>query len=163
MSLFSPYLVLMMPLSVPPSTSTTFPVVPAQRVHVSTSLRRSLLGSTRRTLRKPRQYIGSPDWPDWERLPLPTRFASCLKKFAGHLLPSSVHSSSIAGTRSFLSPLCAATLRNFTIPTPSMFCRYWKQTQRLFTLSCTSKSMNCSPNRGKPLSPGEKTVIYQHP
>src|SRR6266571_6446424 len=114
MLLFSPYLVLVLQLSVLPSISTTLPVVRAQRVHVSTSLRRSWLGSTRRTPRKPRQYIGSPDWLDWARPPSPIPSASCLTKLASHSPPSSAHSSSTAVTRSFLSLLCAVTLRNST-------------------------------------------------
>jgi len=44
-------------------------------------------GSTRRTSRKPRQYIGSLDWLDWARPPSPIRSASCLTKLASHSPP----------------------------------------------------------------------------
>ena len=69
MPLFSLYLVLVMHISVLPSTLTTLPVVRAQMVHVSTSLGRSQHGSTRRTRRNSLWYIGSPDWLDWGRPP----------------------------------------------------------------------------------------------
>jgi hypothetical protein len=82
---------------------------------------------------------------------------------AYHSPPSSAHSSSTARTRSFLSLLCAATLPNSITRTRPMFCQSWKQTQRLSTLVCVSKSMNCWPSHGKPPLLNEKTVIYQHP
>jgi len=135
MSLFSPYLVLVMRLSVLPSTSTTLPVVRARKVHVSTSSRRSWHGSTRRTLRKPHQYIGSPDWLDWARPPSRIRFASCFPKLASHSPRSSAHTSSTAGARSFLSRLCAANFRNSTTRTRPMFCRYWKHLETEMSLS----------------------------
>src|SRR5258708_7584729 len=113
-----------MRLSVLPSTSITLPVVHAQMVHVWTPLRRSWHGSTRRVPQKHRQYIGLQDWLDWARPPSPIRSASSLMNFACHSPPSFAHSSLTAGTRSFLSPLCAATFRNFITHMQLMFCRF---------------------------------------
>ena len=53
----------MMQLSLLTSTSPTLRVVRAPRVHVLTSLKRLWHGRRRPTLRRLRQYIGSPDWP----------------------------------------------------------------------------------------------------
>ena len=131
------------------STSTTLPVIPAPRIHVSVSLRRSRDGSTRRTPRIARQYIGSPDWLDWERPRSPIRSASGSTTLPYHSPPSSAHSSSTARTRSFLSLLCAATLPKNMIHTRPIYRRSCQQTQRQPTLVCVSKLMNCSPSPGK--------------
>ena len=163
MSLSSPYLVLMMRLSVLPSTSTTLHVVRAPMVHVSTSLLRSWHGSTRRTPRKPHQYIGSPDWLVWERPRLRIRSANCLRMLACHSPPFSAHSSSTAGTPSSLSLICAATSPNSMIRMRPMFCRPWKETRRLPMPASAPKSMNCLPSHGRSSWLSELTMIHRHP
>ena len=162
MSLFNPYLVLVMPLSVLPPIS-TLPVVHAPMAHESTSLRRSYRGLTRMTPRMPRQYIGLLGWLDWARPLSPIRSASCLTKIACPLPPSSAHSSSTAGTRNSSSPLYAATLPNSIARMRPMFCQSWKQIQRLSTLACASKLTNYWSSRGKALLLRGKMDVYQHP